>query len=592
MANYIFIKTRQVVESTKILQDLEQVCCLLTPISIRGISQNTVEVWPDDSSSFYGIQNSEGVAKPEKDRLVIGWIHHSESDNADVFNSEADGSYAIIKNTEDKISFFSDQFSSRTLWYYFDDNKLVISTSQRAVIALKGSFNLNEETLAWYLSSGTQGPFISWDQDINQVLPNIEYKLNLNDWHLDLEQKPGMDLPSSGSTKMDDYLDIYKDKVTQSLDQIINEYPKGQVLMPLSGGLDSRLLLSLSRNADIDDKLTLVNWGIPKYEDALNDKVAAQRLAKFYNKDLLDMSLPIKIDDYDQILNLFVEASEGRIDHFNAFTDGFKMWNDFFQRGYQAIVRGDIPFVTEIYLNRLQIKSKMGLSSFINYSNINNFNVKKYSKLQNEDLTKRLKGESLIRWRDRTYSSIRVPLLLAAYSHQTSGFVENRTPMMSWSLFKLYMGLPDKEKGDKLHIKKLWQKYDHSGVSSHVIDSLLPMESYFNNREGKKYLFDKLTLLIEGKYVSSNLVKSVYEVFSKQELLSLEEQPTVVSKKALVSQKIQRLLTNHLPALPKAYLKSKRVKKLSVTTIAYRIILADKIIAMYELDAKHNKVGG
>ena len=592
MANYIFIKTRQVVESTKILQDLEQVCCLLTPISIRGISQNTVEVWPDDSSSFYGIQNSEGVAKPEKDRLVIGWIHHSESDNADVFNSEADGSYAIIKNTEDKISFFSDQFSSRTLWYYFDDNKLVISTSQRAVIALKGSFNLNEETLAWYLSSGTQGPFISWDQDINQVLPNIEYKLNLNDWHLDLEQKPGMDLPSSGSTKMDDYLDIYKDKVTQSLDQIINEYPKGQVLMPLSGGLDSRLLLSLSRNADIDDKLTLVNWGIPKYEDALNDKVAAQRLAKFYNKDLLDMSLPIKIDDYDQILNLFVEASEGRIDHFNAFTDGFKMWNDFFQRGYQAIVRGDIPFVTEIYLNRLQIKSKMGLSSFINSTNINNFNVKKYSKLQNEDLTKRLKGESLIRWRDRTYSSIRVPLLLAAYSHQTSGFVENRTPMMSWSLFKLYMGLPDKEKGDKLHIKKLWQKYDHSGVSSHVIDSLLPMESYFNNREGKKYLFDKLTLLIEGKYVSSNLVKSVYEVFSKQELLSLEEQPTVVSKKALVSQKIQRLLTNHLPALPKAYLKSKRVKKLSVTTIAYRIILADKIIAMYELDAKHNKVGG
>ncbi|TXD97815.1 hypothetical protein ES754_02265 [Psychrobacter frigidicola] len=589
MANYIFIKARQEVKSSKMLQELEQVCSLLTPVAIKGKSQDTVEVWPDDSGSFYAIQNSESVAKPEQGALIIGWLHQSDSNKSGACNSEADGSYAVIKNTENGISFFSDQFGSRTLWYYFDDTKIIVSTSQRAVVTLKGSFRLNEETLAWYLSSGSQGPFISWDQDIKQVLPNLEYKLDVTDWYLDSKQKPGMDIPPSGSTKMSDYLDLYQNQVTESLDQIINEYPEGQVLMPLSGGLDSRLLLALSNNADLDDKLSLVNWGVLNQKGIFDDKVAAQRVANFYKKNLLDMSLPTEISAYDQVLDHFSEASEGRIDHFNAFTDGFKMWDEFFQRGYRMIIRGDIPFPAGLCLDEFQVRTMMGLELFSDYSNMNDFNVKEYSEPQKEYLTKRLEGESLIRWRDRTLTDIRVPIVMAAYSHQISAFAENRTPMMSWSLFKLYMGLPDKEKGDKLHIKMLWQKYDRSGVPSHAVGSLRSMDSYFNNKEGKKYLLDKLALLIEGKYLSSSLVDSVHEILSKQEFSSLEQQHTAVSKKALVSQKIQTLLSNHLPALPKAYLKSKRSKKLSVITIAYRIVLAEKIITMYGTDARQIK---
>lgn len=589
MANYIFVKTRKTVESSNILQVLEQTCNLLTPVVIRGKTQNTIERWPNDLDSFYAIQNSESIAKPEKSTLIIGWLQHSGSDDLNSCNPEADGSYAVIKNTEKGTSFFSDQFGSRTLWYYLDDDKLIVSTSQRAVVSLKGSFELNEETLAWYLSSGSQGPFISWDKDIKQVLPNLEYRLNVTDWCMDSIQKPGMDLPPSGSTKMSDYLDLYKAQVTNSLNQIINEYPKGQVLMPLSGGLDSRLLLALSKNADLDNNLALVNWGVPKQKDVFDDKVAAHRVAKFYKKDLLEMSLPMEIDSYDQVLDRFAKASEGRIDHFNAFTDSFEMWSEFFQRGYRMIIRGDIPFTEGLDINHVQARSHQGLEPFTDYANAVDFGVKKYIDAQNHYVMKRLDEESLIRWRDRLYTSWRVPMVISAFSHQISGFVENRSPMLSWSLYKLYMGLPDKDKGNKLHIKKLWQKYDHSGVSSHAVSSLSSMDSYFNNQKGKKYLLSKLELLMEDKYFSLSLVDSVYKILSKQEL-SLLEQSIMGSKKEVVFRKIQTLLSNHLPALPKAYLKSKQLKRLSVTTIAYRIVLAEKIINMYESDATQIKV--
>lgn len=63
-----------------------------------------------------------------------------------------------------------------------------------------------------------------------------------------------------------------------------------------------------------------------------------------------------------------------------------------------------------------------------------------------------------------------------------------------------------------------------------------------------------------------------------------------VSRKTVVSKKIQALLSNYLPTSIKAYIKSKQVKILSSTTIAYRITLAEKIITMYKTDSNKIKV--
>src|SRR5690606_657082 len=45
-------------------------------------------------------------------------------------------------------------------------------------------------------------------------------------------------------------------------------------------------------------------------------------------------------------------------------------------------------------------------------------------------------------------------------------------------------------------------------------------------------------------------------------------------------------VSDHLPDKLKAHLKARRVKRLSATTLAYRMVLADKVIGMYEATAK------
>lgn len=584
MAQYIFIKNRKESDREATLNRLRNVCQLLTPEKIKDYSEDTIEAWPNSQDSFYAIQNSKYVDKVLKDTLVIGLIDNVNEAKQNI-SSTSDGSYAVITDDDYSITFFTDQFGSRTLWYYIDSDSIIISTSQRAIVALKQSFILNQEAIAWFLSSGCQGPFISWDKDIQQAQPHLEYKFDTSSWNLVYEQKPDMELPKSGSTKLSEYLKIYEKQVTKSLKQIVNEYANDQVLLPLSGGLDSRLLLALSKKAGLTDKMTLANWGVDTLANVFDDKKAANQIASSYGKNLLDKYLPVNIDGYDKFFEHFAEASEGRIDHFNAFTDDFEMWDDFFQSGYRTVIRGDIPYPTGVCINQNQIRAKMGLELLSDYANVDKFSMQKYIKLQTENLTERLESESLMRWRDRTFKDIRVPLVHSAFSQQISAFMEIRSPMFSWSLYKLYMGLPDKKKGNKRHIQKLWKKYDRSGVSSKAVGSLNSMNSYFDSICGHEYLLHKLLEVKKTGYFHPDLIDSVQHLLSKR---SINDESK--SKIVLVRQTVKRILSDYLPALPKAYLKSKSSQKLSATTLAYRIVMIDKIISMYESDARYIEV--
>lgn len=587
MAQYIFLRTREPINSEKTLQELTQVCHLLTPKEIQSKSQNSVSVWPQVSDAFYAIQNSEAVALPEQGTLIIGWMQQPDPNKVGVCDSEADGSYAVIKNSADKAAFFSDQFGSRTLWYYFDQNRLIVSTSQRAVVALKGNFKLNKEVLAWYLSSGSQGPFLSWDQDIQQVLPNLEYRLNVAEWSFASQQKPGMDLPPSGSVKMKDYLEVYQSRITESVKDIVNTYPQGQVLMPLSGGLDSRSLLALTKNAGLECKVTLVNWGAPQPKGIFDDKVAAHHVAKFYGKELLDIYLPAEVDSYDQILDRYAEASEGRLAEVNAYTDAFKAWEDFFLQGYRALVRGDVDVTEGLNLNDICIRVHMGVVPFKDYKNISEFPVDGLAKLQTSYDISPLKNESLIRHRDRLFAVLCIPTQVSPYGDQISAYIDTKAPMLNWSLFKQYMGLADKDKGNKRHILKTWEKHDKSGVSRYAVGSLNSLEQTFDNPRANQYLLDRLAASNKKDLFSVELISNLQAKLTEKKFdISTAQSPEMLAKFKPVLTAGRAFISDNLPLLIKGYLQSKRAKNISATILAYRLVLAEKVITMYELDAQ------
>lgn len=576
MAQYVFVKTRN---NSDMLEKLEYVCKLLTPNEIERTSDNFIGKWCGISNSYYAIQNSKGVDLKNNGTLLIGWVDNINNIYKDTSN--VNGSYAVIKNVKNKLTFFCDQFGSRTLWYYIDNENFIISTSQRAIVALKNSFHLNKECIAWYLSSGCQGPFISWDKDIVQVLPNLQYYFDDETWSISSVKKDDFLLPNSNTTKKKEFISFFEEKLEKSIFNIIGKNNGEKKILPISGGLDSRLLLGVCSNLKLIDNLDIINWGVEN--NLFDDKSAAIAISKFYNKKLLNVYLPQKIQNFDFVINNFVAQSEGRIDHFNAFTDGFNLWSNLNKCGYRDIIRGDIPYPTGLHLNDKRARQKIGLERLSDYTNFNHSELSIYKNLQTECNLSRHSDESLIRWRDRLYATWRVPIILSGFTQLISAYVENRTPMMDWELFKKYMGLPDKYKGNKLHIRELWEKYDNSIVSDSAVPSLIHMTNYFDTKEGRKYLIQELENLTNTELLGKNFIR---EVCNK-----LTTHKTTEKAKVSLITKFKLLLAKKLPPYIKYYLKSKQPMSLSYITVAYRLILVDKIINLYISDSNSMKKG-
>lgn len=282
MAHYIFVKMRSTQQPNDMLERLRELCRDLTPKSIADVCENTAAEWPAERGTYYAIQNCRGLSGPESGMLTIGWTMGLEGETSGRDRgSHPDGSYAVIEANGGQIRFFSDQFGSRTLWFHMNSEMLLISTSQRAIVQLKGCFCPKPAAIAWFLSSGCQGPFISWDEQIQQVRPEFNYILECETWSMLRSSKTGMNLPASGSGDLRSYTLNFERHVSQAIGSIIRRHGVGEVLLPLSGGLDSRLLLALAHRDGSGDAVSLVNWGIVPEKMAFTDKAAAKRWQNF-----------------------------------------------------------------------------------------------------------------------------------------------------------------------------------------------------------------------------------------------------------------------------------------------------------------------
>lgn len=582
MAKYTFVRFRYGSTTGDARSRLHALCEMLTPEEIRGDCIHVVDEWPDCPGTFYAVQNSlESRPLGKGTSLVTGWISDLGPGGRTNPNPDSDGSYAVIKAKGSAVSFFTDQFGSRTLWYYLDERMLVVSTSQRAVVRIKGTFALNRESIAWFLSSGCQGPFMSWDADVRQVEPPYEYAFDATSWTLRRRHKDGMSLTEPSSQRLHRYLQFYKEYTADALKNIVCEGGHRNALLPLSGGLDSRLLLALARLRDVDDRVDLVNWGVVRDNRHFDDKAASVLVAKRYGKDILNAPLPPAPVQHDLVLDRFTMAGDCRVDHFNAYTDAFSMWCGFHKARYTVVVRGDIPFTEGIDVGMTSARAHIGLSSFGDYRNAGDYHLGDYPALQKSFQIERMRGESLIRWRDRLYVSWRVPMVISAFADLISGYIESRSPMMSWMLFSRYMGLPDTDKGNKKHIEILCRALDQSGVSFDATTALLPMAAAFENSDGRAYLSEYLAGRCDRVYFTEEMTASVLTHIGRSGSVAGGAGLSGRPARAAIS-----WLSSRLPSKLKGHLKAKRPRQISAVDLGYRIVLADKAIKMYTYTAK------
>ena len=249
-----------------------------------------------------------------------------------------DGTCGLARWDTRTVELVADVCATRTLWYALCDDCFYASTSQRALVALLGDFDLLPEAIASFLSSGTLGPDVSWDARLHRVPPDARAMLDRASWRVTVRETP-----ADFATLADDneaQVARLREAITVTCGTL-NIDPDRWVLT-LSGGCDSRALLAFLVENGLRPRC--VTWTThASLRKPLSDASIARLLCRRYRLEHELLFLDGDAD-LDTAVWRFVAADEGRNDEVAGYLDGFALWRDLVRGGVHGIIRGDQSF--------------------------------------------------------------------------------------------------------------------------------------------------------------------------------------------------------------------------------------------------------
>lgn len=491
MAKSIYVCSRAKLKASAGNQ-LSDICRSISPDNLT-ISEPKIFV---GDNVAYGIMNPNTTITQNGSSLMLGQILDKEADWHIPLHDFPDGSYAIFRDGLQYLEVVADPVASRTIWYYMDEGMFVASTSQRAIIMFLGSFEFNEETIPWMLSSGNLGPFLSWDKRIKKVLADSSVILDKITWTLSYRSNPVEFIQKQLSEEQHEIQ--LREALETTFKSLSLDYSKW--VIPLSGGYDSRgIVCSLLKAGQDGEKLKTITWGL---ESALqkkdNDAYVAKKLAHELNIDNKYYTNDPSPEPTDKIINRFLMLGEGRIGNISQYMDGFRMWTAIYKDGIEGIIRGDEGFGCNPYSSELAVRINQSCSLCSDFSNLKDY--RKYGFPEQKlpaDLTKK-RGETLSQWCDRLFHQYTLSTEFPALSDLKLSYVEVINPLLSRKILHQVRQLPDNLRTGKALFKKIVNSlspeinYATSATSSSLSDILKQenivkiMKSDLSSEEAKR----------------------------------------------------------------------------------------------------------
>lgn len=410
----------------------EQLMHLLTPDHLAP----TVKVENDEFTSLFLINERNNVLHHQfnictgtfVDPPADWWKHKSMPSSASLF----------ITTDQDQCTVMTNSVAGRCTWYYFDDDKFIVSTSQRAIVAWLGSFQSNPQAISWMLATGNLGPGNSWDQRIHHAGASTTISLNRNQWLLKKTTQPFLFSQAPKS------LSQLKTELRQTLDQVFSQLKVDVpfTALTLSGGYDSRsVLYYFVKNGIL---VPTVTWGLSSSLNESNtDAYVARLLAdklgvphRFFATDFFDLS-------FDTVFDRFLKSGEGRLDHINTFMDGLRMWKSLSESGIRQIIRADevfgwLPAQTEqdvlISLDMHRMEDNANMLPLKSFDLSEQYFPEEYLRKEHETLEE---------WRDRLYRQFRLPYVLTGLHDVAHSYVEVINPFLHEEVISFCNGIPD-----------------------------------------------------------------------------------------------------------------------------------------------------
>ncbi len=379
--------------------------------------------------------------------VLLGRTQNKEWDK--IGKSIDDGNFAIVRQDEHHIELVADATGSRTIWWYHDSKTFIAATSQRALLYCIPGFEVNRQAISWMLITGYTGPGIAWDKRLKAVKPGSRVILDRATWDVTVHENPPIFKPLKRSKKQT------KKELRVLLDQAVSGIPTdgANVVIPLSGGYDSRAIVCMLRKLIDQSKIHTITWGV---EEALSlpysDAWIAVKLAKELgvNHQFLKTEAPELSPETK--LTRFLTCSEGRIDNIGGYWDGMYIWNKLHSMNIQQVVRGEEGFGWGTAWSRRMVLKSIGIVPFEDDQILETWSCDK--RQFPNDLERRSK-ESLATWRDRLYHTFRAPTVLAALSDIKFTFVEIDNPLLDNSIIHFVRTMRDKNRTEKKLFKEI-----------------------------------------------------------------------------------------------------------------------------------------
>lgn len=402
-------------------------------------------LWYQEPGLLCFVLNPSAIITTQRAGMCLGRVTESSGNLFQIGARRPDGTFALFRADEHHVEVLSDYAGSRTIWYVQTEEMFIAATSQRMILAVLGNVDFNPLSLKWLLSSGTTGPATSWDKRIRMIEPHSRVLFDRRAWTTDYTR--GNDfhfVPEDRPYK--DHRIALKTAVERSVQDL--QINGKQWALALSGGLDSRAILYFLKYSR---EMNLVTWGTETaLRDRKSDAYIALRLAD--KCSLAHRYFPVQVGrvPFGTMLERFLQAGEGRIDHFSAYLDGLDLWAKLSARG-RAVLRGydafgrKPPVQTDYQVRRA--------NTLLMASDYLSSPIPRELAITDTDFPEHLRrshNEPLDDWRDRLWLEHRTPNVTAALDEVKTSYVEIANPLLCERIIEVVRTLPANLRNDKV----------------------------------------------------------------------------------------------------------------------------------------------
>jgi Asparagine synthase len=517
--------------------------------------------------------SAEGVRVAEGG-VLLGGVVGETGDWCTIGATPPDGAYVLVRFSDESVELLNDMTASRALWYAHDGDRLIVSTSQRAAVALLGDLDVDRAAVSWLLSSGTLGPECSWDKRVRRLPPDSRLTLDRRAWRLDLDRDPLGFEPVARSREQ--HLKLLRDAVAWSCEALAIDTDRW--LLPLSGGLDSRVILAFMLHGGRRPRC--VTWTTrASLRNPLSDAFIARLVARRFRVEHEYVFLDEAPRDGAAALQRFIEVGEGGTDEFAAYVDGCAMWSGFFAEGLCGIIRGDEPLGVRRRAASFVSARRDGVGGMV--ADYPADHLVRRLGLADQSLPEWIEprsAEDAEAYRDRMSHEGYIPSGLAPLTAIKCRYVEVVNPLLSRRLVALARTFPDELRMYGRALSAI------VGPESRTI----PHARFTSTPSASVYLADEqIVRCIVAELTSS----AVEHVMSEEAALTLlaalaspSHTPATVRSRTVAAMKVLRV------ALPSglAYRLTPRYRgpdPLTAVSLAFRATIASKAVTLLREDA-------